>query len=57
MEQQKDTAQPSGLPVASAVIETTASKKPYIAPHLELLDIEATRNGAGTTTDGSANFS
>lgn len=57
MTQQKDTAASSADGTIDAGL-TTNSKQPYVAPSLELLDIEATRNGPGVAPDsGGIDFS
>lgn len=56
MTQQKDTAASSADGTTSAGL--TTGKQPYVAPSLELLDIEATRNGPGVAPDsGGIDFS
>lgn len=50
MAQQKDTAASSTDD--SADVGFTNGKRPYVAPSLQILDIEATRNGPGSAPDG-----
>lgn len=57
MEQPKDPAQPSATLNTDTGVESAESKKPYVAPRLELLDIEATRNGPGSTPDAGVDYS
>lgn len=51
MNQPKDPAQLDGRSVIVSAAEPQLPRKPYIAPQLELLDIEATRNGPGAFPD------
>ena len=57
MEQPNERAQPSNVTDVDAGVERAGSKKPYVAPHLELLDIDATRNGPGSTPDAGVDYS
>ncbi len=57
MHQQKDPAQPDGRSGIATTAETQLPRKPYIAPQLELLDIEATRNGPGGIPDSGIDYS
>jgi len=57
MEQSKQLDQPHGLSDRDAAVERDGSKKPYVAPHLHVLDVEATRNGPGAFPDAGVDYS
>ena len=57
MENQQDAIALIGPTGGDAEPATTLLKKPYIAPRLEVLDIEATRNGPGAFPDAGIDFS
>lgn len=57
MDNQQDVIEPSGPASTDTAATSTALKKPYVAPSLEILDIEATRNSPGGWPDAGINYS
>lgn len=57
MEQPQNTKDPVSLAIDEIEVEARPVKKAYVAPRLEVLDIEATRNGPGGTPDSGIDFS
>jgi len=57
MHQQKGPVQPDDRAGIEPAAEAKLPRKPYVAPQLELLDIEATRNSPGGWPDAGINYS
>jgi len=57
VEHQKNTTERGSPAIAEPATEINDLMKPYVAPRLEILDIEATRNSPGGWPDAGINYS